>query len=176
MALAESNRMRVYLDIETTFEQGISMIGMYRPDRGCIQLVGGGVTDVNLYAALEGVQTIVTFNGTGFDLPYIRKRLLADLRAEYDHLDLMYLCRRHGLRGGLKAIEQRLGIARASAGISGFDAPRLWARYERAHDQHALDLLLTYNREDVINLPTLEAHVNGDAIPDVNPQVQVILS
>ncbi|MFN8504964.1 hypothetical protein [Kouleothrix sp.] len=52
--------MRAYLDIETTFSNTISVIGIYRPDIGTIQLVGGGVRDLALYEALGGVRTLVT--------------------------------------------------------------------------------------------------------------------
>ena len=159
--------MRAYLDIETTFSGAISMIGIYRPDVGTIQLVGGGVRDVPLYEALDGASTIVTFNGTCFDLPIIRKRLLVDLKAEFDHCDLMYICRKQQLRGGLKKIEATLGIGRETAGITGYDAPRLWDRYECTGDEAALDTLLRYNREDVINLAALEMRLGivGDAEP-----------
>jgi uncharacterized protein YprB with RNaseH-like and TPR domain len=157
--------MRAYLDIETTYKQAISIVGIYRPDVGTVQLMGGGVSDVNLYRALEGVTTIVTFNGTCFDLPVIRKRLLSDLKGEFEHCDLMYVCRRQGLRGGLKKIEEQLGIARDTAGISGWDAPRLWHRYEYYNDRSALATLLHYNREDVVNLALLEAVVAGTPAP-----------
>jgi hypothetical protein len=153
---ADMSEVRAYLDIETTFEQSISMIGIYRSDIGTIQLVGGGISDLSLYRALEGVATLVTFNGSGFDLPVIRKRLYVDLRNDFTHSDLMYVCRKRGLRGGLKRIEETLGIARATAGISGWDAPRLWQRFEAIGDQVALRTLLDYNREDVINLARLE--------------------
>jgi uncharacterized protein YprB with RNaseH-like and TPR domain len=168
--VGDERSMRAYLDIETTFSGAISVIGMYCPGRGTTQLVGGGVNDLNLYAALADVTTLVTFNGSGFDLPVIRKRLLADLRVEYDHRDLLYICRKRGLRGGLKVVEQRLGIARATAGISGFDAPRLWARYERLDDEAALKTLLAYNYEDVVNLAVLEAHLDG--VPVVAPDAR----
>jgi len=148
--------MRAYLDIETAFDGSISVIGIYRPDRGTTQLVGDGVRDLPLYEALEGVQTVVTFNGSCFDLPVIRRRLYADLKRDFEHCDLLYVCRRRGLRGGLKKVEQILGIGRETAGISGWDAPRLWHRYEANGDRAALDLLLDYNREDVVNLAVLE--------------------
>jgi uncharacterized protein YprB with RNaseH-like and TPR domain len=151
--------MRAYLDIETTFSGAISVIGIYRPDWGTIQLVGDGVRDLPLYEALEGVQTVVTFNGSTFDLPVIRRRLYADLKRDFEHCDLLYICRRKGLRGGLKKVEELLGIARATAGITGWDAPRLWQRYELAGDRAALQTLLEYNREDVVNLATLECHL-----------------
>jgi uncharacterized protein YprB with RNaseH-like and TPR domain len=151
--------MRAYLDIETTFEQTISVIGIYRTDAGTVQLVGGGVNDLALYQALEGVTTLVTFNGASFDLPFIRRRLLVDLRHDFAHCDLLHICRRRGLRGGLKQVEATLGIARETAGISGWDAPRLWRRYELAGDRVALATLLAYNREDVVNLAELEAHL-----------------
>lgn len=151
--------MRAYLDIETTFSGSISVIGIYRHDRGTIQLVGGGVRDLPLYEALEGVQTVVTFNGTSFDLPIIRKLLYADLKRDFEHCDLLYICRRRGLRGGLKKVEELVGIGRATAGITGWDAPRLWHRYEAIGDHAALRTLLDYNREDVVNLALLESHL-----------------
>ncbi|MFV9504767.1 MAG: ribonuclease H-like domain-containing protein [Oscillochloridaceae bacterium umkhey_bin13] len=157
--------MRAYLDIETSYHGTISVLGIYRPDQGTTQLVGGGVHDLNLYAYLDGITTLITFNGSGFDLPVIRKRLFADLKAEYEHRDLLYVCRKRGLRGGLKVVEQRLGIVRASAGLSGWDAPRLWARYETYADQQALATLLHYNYEDVVNLALLEAILDGETTP-----------
>ncbi len=163
--------MHAYLDIETTFEGAISVIGIYRPDRGTTQLVGGGVNDVNLYATLEGITTIVTFNGSSFDLPVIHKRLYADLKHESD---LLYICRRRGLRGGLKAIEQHLGIVRETAGMTGWDAPRLWQRYKSGGDEVALTTLLHYNREDVVNLALLEALLDGLPVVQLVQSIQIL--
>lgn len=151
--------MRAYLDIETTFGGMISVIGLYRPDLGTIQLVGGGVCIRQLYDALDGVRELITYNGSTFDLPVIRRRLSADLKQGFVHCDLMYVCRRRGLRGGLKRVEEVVGIQRATAGLSGWDAPRLWHRYESMGDRDALETLLAYNREDVINLMFLEVRL-----------------
>jgi uncharacterized protein YprB with RNaseH-like and TPR domain len=162
-----------YLDIETTFGNGISVIGIYRSDMGTVQLVGGSVNDLNLYQALHGVDTICTYNGSGFDLPVIRRNLRVDLRHDFRHYDLMYACRKRGLRGGLKKVELQLGIVRSTVGISGWDALRLWQRYEYTGDRAALELLLRYNRDDIIYLPRVHAYI--DVLPDepINEAVHV---
>jgi uncharacterized protein YprB with RNaseH-like and TPR domain len=101
---------------------------------------------------------LVTFFGTGFDLPFIR-RSFPYLKLGHLHVDLCYLLRRLGLRGGLKRIEIELGVERTpeTDGLSGFDAVRLWSEYRRG-SKDALDLLLLYNREDVINMKALLRH------------------
>jgi uncharacterized protein YprB with RNaseH-like and TPR domain len=168
--------VRAYLDIETTYEHTISVIGIYRPDLGTTQLVGGGITDIALYDVLQGVDTIVTFNGASFDLPVIRKCMYLDLKRDFNHCDLMRVCRTHGLRGGLKRIEEQLGIGRDTAGISGFDALRLWRRYELYQDQRALQTLLDYNREDVINLAVLEDKIGLSTHPTTHSAIRLILA
>lgn len=148
-----------YLDIETAFDNSITVIGIYRPDVGTIQLLDGGIHDVNIYRALEGVGTIYTYNGASFDLPHIKRKTLVDLRADFHHHDLMRTCWKHGLKGGLKKVELQIGIARSTAGLTGYDAPKLWHRYQTYHDTDALELLLRYNRDDVIHLPRLRAYL-----------------
>ncbi len=68
----------------------------------------------------------------------------------------MYECWRQNLYGGLKKVEKHLGITRDSLGIDGWEAMRLWERYNKNDDLQALKTLLDYNRDDVINLPILE--------------------
>ncbi len=148
--------MRGYLDIETSFDGGITVVGLYADDRGCIQLVGPQVTEVSLYRILEGLRTLCTYNGSRFDLPVIHRRLGADLAAEFESCDLMLECWRVGLKGGLKRVEEQLGIRRWTKGLDGFDAMRLWHRYEACGDGEALATLLEYNREDVVNLKRLD--------------------
>lgn len=153
--------MKAYLDIETCASGEVTVVGIYREDRGLRQLVGGEITDVNLWEALEGVDTLCTFNGDRFDLPILERQVRVDLRGRFVSLDLLRECRRAGLKGGLKRMEERFGIARNTRGMSGWDALRLWARYENEGNREALDLLLEYNREDVMNLVHLERIVVG---------------
>ena len=151
-----------YLDIETTglssLYDDITVIGIYLAngaDTKLVQLVGKEVTIDNLLAALDGVHTIYTYNGSRFDLPFIHASLGLDLTNNFYHHDLMYDCWRNNLYGGFKSVEQQLGISRQLKGIGGLEAIILWWRYQDSGDQNALVLLLQYNKEDVVNLKAL---------------------
>jgi len=152
-----------YLDIETTglssFYDEITVIGICLAsgsDNSVIQLVGDEATRSNLMRNLRYVDTIYTYNGNRFDLPFIGSRLGVNLKEHFHHHDLMHDCWRHDLYGGFKAVERQLGIPRRLIGISGAEAVILWWRYQTKHDKKALNLLLEYNREDVVNLVTLK--------------------
>jgi uncharacterized protein YprB with RNaseH-like and TPR domain len=153
--------VRAYLDIETAFDGRISLIGIYKPGGEMVQLSGGQVTDLNLAAALEGVGVVVTFNGTAFDLPVIRRTLGIDILDLAGHRDLLKVCRKHGIRGGLKKVEALFGIRRTSRIMDGRHAPWLWQRYETVGDEDALGELLAYNRDDCVNLEILERILDG---------------
>jgi len=152
-----------YLDIETTGLScqyaGITVIGIYMvngTDGKLVQLVGNEVTIDNLLEAVENVNTIYTYNGSRFDLPFIHGSLGINLADTIHHHDLMYDCWRCNLKGGFKAVEQQLGIPRQLQGITGVDAILLWQRYQYYGDQKALTTLLKYNEEDVVNLKVLK--------------------
>ena len=151
-----------YLDIETTglcsFYDEITVIGICLAndfENRLVQLVGGDVTRTNLLRNLRCVDTIYTYNGSRFDLPFINIRLGVNLREHFHHRDLMHDCWRNNLYGGFKAVERQLNIPRRLRGIGGAEAIMLWWRYQIGHDRRALDLLLEYNKEDVVNLMTL---------------------
>jgi hypothetical protein len=160
--------MKAYLDIETCAGGQVTVVGIYREDRGFRQLVGGEITDVAVWQALEGVDTLCTYNGDRFDLPILERQTRLDLRSRFLSLDLLRECRRVGLKGGLKRMEERFGIARGTRSMNGWDALHLWARYETAGDQEALTLLLAYNREDVMSLVQLERIVVGVGLNSEN--------
>ena len=152
-----------YLDIETTglcsFYDEITVIGVYLAndnENRLVQLVGSDVTRTNLLRTLRCVDTIYTYNGNRFDLPFINSRLGVNLREHFHHHDLLHDCWRNNLYGGFKAVERKLGIPRRLKGIGGAQAVILWWRYQIHHDGKALDLLLEYNKEDVVNLMMLK--------------------
>jgi hypothetical protein len=149
--------LKAYLDIETSFGKEITVIGIFTPPNRVIQLVGEEVNSTNLWNALEGVTQILTYNGARFDLPVIRQAVRLDLSRHFECRDLMFSCWKENLYGGLKKVEEKLGIERLSKGIDGVEAMRLWERFRRYRDEDALRSLLEYNREDIVNLYHLEA-------------------
>lgn len=156
-----------YLDIETTglsfTHNYITLIGIYRcKDTECelIQLVGEQVTKNNLLSAIEGVSTIYTYNGKRFDLPFIHRYLQLNLETKFNHHDIMFDCWQKDLFGGFKAVERKLGICRQLQGVDGYEAVLLWQRYKEYNDLNALETLLKYNEEDVVNLKALREYLN----------------
>jgi uncharacterized protein len=151
-----------YLDIETTglesWNYSITVIGIYfvnECEARLVQLYDDRLTKKNLLKALQGSSALYTYNGKNFDLPFIRMHLGPDLFLMHEHTDLMYDCWRHNLKGGLKAVLKRLGISRETDGLNGRDAVWLWEQYKYEGSKKALDLLLRYNRDDVVNLKQL---------------------
>ncbi len=148
-----------YLDIETTglslHLDDITVIGIYivhGKDDKLVQLFGEQVNSGNLLKTLRGTGKIYTYNGSRFDLPFIQTSLGIDLGKNFQHHDLMYDCWRNNLYGGLKSVEQQLGVDRQLKGINGYDAIKLWWRFRSLNDHTALRLLLAYNKEDLTNL------------------------
>ncbi len=146
-----------YLDIETTGKVWpgllVTVVGLY-DGQNMRQFVQGDNLQ-KFPQVLSEFDLLVTFNGTQFDLPVLRASF-PDLPLPAAHVDLRFLMARLGYKGGLKRIEPRFGIHRPNEvdGMDGYMAVLLWQRYQRG-DKGALDLLLTYNKEDVVNLEVL---------------------
>ncbi len=155
--------MDAYLDIETTGlssnYHNLTVVGIFIDGQSqgdfVHQPVGEDITASGVMDTLRGVDTLYTYNGRRFDLPFIRRQLGINLEDTFAHRDLMYDCWAKRLYGGLKAVERRLGIQRKLPDMNGFHAVQLWQRYRAEEDESALDVLLEYNREDVLNLKTL---------------------
>ncbi|MGI0130592.1 MAG: ribonuclease H-like domain-containing protein [Thermoplasmata archaeon] len=148
-----------FLDIETT---GLSPYG------GIVTVVtvhGGGATRTfvagesleELPAYLRRFPVLVTFNGSRFDVPFL-EACFPQLVPPPVHIDLRFVLYRLGHAGGLKRIEERLGIGGREGveGVNGLDAVRLWQEYRRG-SAAALDKLVRYNRADTVNLEPLLA-------------------
>ena len=146
-----------FVDIETTGlypgEDSITVIGLFDGDSAKAFVKG-----INLEDFVEEVKKyslLVTFNGKRFDLPFIRG-VFGDFPPRQGHLDVMFALRRFGYRGGLKSIEVQLGLEREGAlkQVDGYVAVLLWKEYRRGN-KAALDTLIRYNLEDVVNLQYL---------------------
>ncbi len=155
--------VEAYLDIETTglspWDSEITVVGIHLcngDDTRFIQLVGKDISTQSILEALNGVEVLHTYNGSRFDLPFIYARLGINLAQLFTHHDLMYDCWRNNLYGGFKAVERQLGIDRKLTEVNGYEAVKLWWRYVDSFDLDALNTLLEYNKEDVLNLKTLK--------------------
>jgi uncharacterized protein YprB with RNaseH-like and TPR domain len=146
-----------FLDIETTGlsseRHEITMIGVYDGKKSKTYTRGKNLS--KFPSEIRKFKGIVTYNGARFDIPFIQSAF-PDLSLHQIHIDIMYPLRRLGYRGGLKAIEKQVGIARSGKtdGLSGYDAVVLWKKHLRG-DEEALDILERYNIEDIENLRTL---------------------
>jgi uncharacterized protein YprB with RNaseH-like and TPR domain len=144
-----------FLDIETTGglePYDLTLVGLY--DGTTLRQFVRGRNLNEFPEAVRDRALLVTFFGTGFDLPFLRRAF----RMEFPqlHVDLCFLLKRLGYSGGLKQVERDFGIRRSAEtdGLSGWDAVRLWNQWRRG-DGEALDTLLAYNAEDVLNMQTL---------------------
>ena len=152
-------KCRAYLDIETTglslYDCELTVIGIGLEEGTevqIIQLIEDDLYEQRLMKVLECADEIYTYNGSRFDLPFIRTQLGVDLSRCFKHRDLMYDCWRYDLKGGLKVVERKLGIERQLKGVDGYVAVQLWWDYVNNGNPDSLQTLLAYNAEDVVNL------------------------
>lgn len=156
-----------YLDIETTSlnpsDGDLTVIGLYLENEKkhrVIQLIENEISSSKLVEIVKKVKVLYTYNGTRFDLPFIKRKLGVDLTNYCIHKDLMYECWRRNLYGGLKEVERKLGIKRRLRGIDGKIAVDLWYKYKLYKDRTSLTILLEYNNEDLSNLRLLRQKLN----------------
>ncbi len=141
----------LFLDIETTglshYYDDITLIGWAMD--GVANTIIGGSDVAGFRNTVTEAKALVTFNGIRFDTKFI-VRDYPDIVLPDLHIDLMYLCRRVGLTGGQKAIEQLLDINMRDGleDVGGAEAVVLWHRYIRG-DNDALRKLILYNRSDI---------------------------
>lgn len=151
----EFRHLTAYLDIETTGMDSFSAITTIALFDG--KYVRWYVDGKNLDQFLDDIfnyKIIVTYNGKGFDIPFIENQFGVTL--DHSHIDLRYVLAALGFSGGLKGCERQLGINRGDlSGVDGYFAVLLWNEYIRNNNQRALETLLAYNIEDTVNLERL---------------------
>jgi uncharacterized protein YprB with RNaseH-like and TPR domain len=154
-----------FLDIETTglnsSVDDITTIALYDG-----QSIYHYIHGKNLDAFTENIRkykVLVTYNGKCFDIPFIERYF--NITIPHAHIDLRFILKSLGYTGGLKNCETQIGIHRGDAAeIDGFLAIFLWNEYKRHRDDKALECLLSYNIEDVLNLEFLMTHCYNSKI------------
>lgn len=146
-----------YLDIETTglygFDDIITTIALY--DGNTIKYYVHGQNLNDFKNDIKKYKLLVTYNGTNFDLPFIRSFL--NISMDYAHIDLRYILASLGYSGGLKSCEKQIGLTRDDSlrGVDGKFAVYLWKHYQKYKKEETLNTLLSYNIEDVLSLEYL---------------------
>ncbi|MCL9813171.1 ribonuclease H-like domain-containing protein [Natranaeroarchaeum aerophilus] len=157
-----------FFDIETTgldhHRDRVTTVSFHRDGETTTLVQGEDLTAERIDRQFEDAKLMVTFNGKRFDVPFLETSFGVDL--DVPHVDLMYPCRQLGYSGGLKQIEGDVGVERGEPDISGKDAVRLWHEYERGNED-SLETLVSYNRDDAVNLQSLMETVSEELHRDV---------
>ncbi len=153
---ADFRTSAAYVDIETTGlgspGDHITTAAVYDGTR-VFHYIHGENLD-RLSPDLMRYKLLITYNGTCFDLPFIRNSF--GMPVDQAHIDLRYVLAGLGYRGGLKGCEKSLGLDRGELdGVDGYFAVLLWNEYRKKRSRKALETLLAYNIADVVNLENL---------------------
>lgn len=153
---SDFRRRAAYLDIETTGLRPeiskITTIALYDGRRVRTYVWGRNLDD--FVDEIQKYKLLITYNGKCFDIPFIERFFGIKIKAA--QIDLRYVLRSLGYTGGLKGCEKKLGIDRGDLdGVDGYFAVLLWDDFEYNGNERALETLLAYNTEDVVNLETL---------------------
>lgn len=152
---------KLYLDIETTGlspkKDEITIVGLL-----CNNTFEQFTKNVNLkayyideYIMMHEPTEVVGYNSNRFDIPFMESFGVETL-ANLKQTDLMIQCHNLNLKGGLKKVESILDIERQHEPLNFFQQKALWKKWINTNDWSALDRLLAYNKEDVMNLPLVE--------------------
>ena len=150
-----------YFDIETSgldIGSTVTLICCFHRGAPLRFLAGENIED--FLDLLEHVKVLVSFNGTGFDVPRVLDRFhIPDLPCA--HVDLRWLCHHLGWRGGLKQIELSLGLRRPPdlVGLGGAEAVDLWRGWSEQGDHRAKRTLERYCVADTVMLSLLASRL-----------------
>ncbi len=165
-----------FLDIETTGlypgSDAITVIGVF--DGSATKAFVSGINLEDFPDEIRKYSLLVTFNGKRFDLPFIRS-VFGSFPPKQGHVDLLFPLRKLGYRGGLKKIETEIGIEREGSlrNVDGYLAVLLWREYKHGN-KAALDTLVRYNLEDVVNLQYLADSMYNLAVSKLPIEVETL--
>lgn len=145
----------VFLDIEASdcSEGFVTVIGLFDGYNTKTMIQGVNLDFEALKEELKKYKMIVSFNGSVFDVPFLKKRY-PNLIPEIPHFDLRFCCQKLGIKGGLKEVEKSFGMQRRElvGKLRGGDCITLWRMWRASNDDYYLKLLIEYNEEDCVNL------------------------
>jgi uncharacterized protein len=148
----------IFFDIETDGrERMVPTVVSLFDSAGLHVFIHGRNMDA-LPEAMAARRLWVSFNGTCFDAPVLRDYFGAErFPTPEAHVDLRFVTKRLRMSGGLKEIEDSLGVGRPPhlRGVNGWDAVLLWRAYRARGDVEALRFLVEYNLYDAFQLRTL---------------------
>jgi len=139
---------------------GFAPVALVADDAGWEERLAGYLCDTDV---------LVTFNGTGFDVPFLCGTLgWGPERFPPFHVDLCPLWRRLGYKGGLKRVQVQLGFVRETdlAELDGYAAVLLWKSHRSGHPG-ALPTLVRYCLEDVVVLLPMAREAYDRAAADL---------
>jgi len=116
---------------------------------------------------MERFEAVCTFNGKNFDLPLLKNRFIMcrmlDRWRDLEQIDLLYPARRAWkLRIGscrLCRIEEYILSQPRHDDLPGSEVPRRYFDYLKSGDLSLLEDIIDHNRQDIVTLGTLLAHL-----------------
>ena len=143
----------IFLDIEGN----VSVIGLFDGYETKTMVRGFNFDKKLLEKEISKYKMVITFNGSSFDLPAIKRYF--NFEFKIPHVDLCFVCQRIGLVGRLEEIERKLCIKRAEETFKDeIDIAYLWRNWWMSGNRKYLDLLVQYNEEDTINLKPISEY------------------
>lgn len=141
--------------VEQAFARG------YDEEEGCLRHVRD---------TIHRFDTVVTYNGASFDLPFIRTRLavhrISDINA-FGSVDLLHTARRVFRdvlpNRKLVTVERHLRGFERTDDIPGRYIPEAWHDYVRTGDGRVMQNVLYHNRMDLFAMAVLVNHLTGSA-------------
>lgn len=162
----------LFLDIETTglspYYNFITLICTYDGKNIKFFIKDNNLNEIIFF--IQNYEIIVTFNGTLFDLPFIKKEI-PEIQFPPIHIDLRFLLKSIGINGPLKKVEEKIGIERPTElkELDGKDAVLLWHKFMRG-DTISLEKLIYYNIYDTVNLEKLLRFSYNQKVKSILPK------